>query len=48
MGRARPGDELLVLTRCYSYMKPLKGGSPSVAKPTTLGHKEEHFCFHIF
>ena len=23
------------LTRCHSYMKPLKGGSPFMAKPTT-------------
>ena len=30
-----PGDEPLTLMRCHSYMKPLKGGSPSVAKPTT-------------
>ena len=34
-------DHPLILTRCltvvsfHSYMKPLKGGSPSVAKPTT-------------
>ena len=35
MGRS-PGDELLTLTRCHSFgLKPLKGGSPSVAKPTT-------------
>ena len=33
MGRS-PGDEPLTLTRCHSYMKPLKGGSPSVAEPT--------------
>ena len=30
-----PGDELLILTRCHSYMKPLKGVSPLVAKLTT-------------
>ena len=30
-----PGDEPLTLTRCQSYMKLLKGGSPSVAEPTT-------------
>ena len=29
------GDEPLTLTRCHSYMKPIKGGSPSVAEPTT-------------
>ena len=29
------GDEPLILTRCHSNMKPLKGGIPSVAKPTT-------------
>ena len=31
------GDEPLILTRWHSYMmKPLKGGSPSVAKPLNL------------
>ena len=30
-----PGDEPLTLTGCHSYMKPLKGGSWSVAEPTT-------------
>ena len=33
--RRSPGDEPLTLTKCHSYMKPLKGGSPSVAEPTT-------------
>ena len=30
----RLGDDPLTLTRCHSYMKPLKGGSPSEAEPT--------------
>ena len=30
-----PGDESQTLTRCHSFMKSLKGGSPSVAEPTT-------------
>ena len=30
-----PGDEPQTLTRCHSYMKALKVGSPSVAEPTT-------------
>ena len=30
-----PGDEPLTLTRCHSFMNPLKGGSPFVAEPTT-------------
>ena len=30
-----PGDKPLTLTRCHSYMKPMKGGSPSAAEPTT-------------
>ena len=30
-----PGDEPLTLTRCHSYMKSLKGGSPFVAEPST-------------
>ena len=30
-----PGDEPLTLMRCHSYMKPLNGGSPFVAEPTT-------------
>ena len=34
MGRS-PGDEPLPLTRCHRYMKPLKGGSLSVAEPTS-------------
>ena len=34
MGR-RSGDEPLTLMRCHSKMKPLKGGSPYVAKPRT-------------
>ena len=29
------GDEPLTLMRCHSYMKPLKGGSPSVGEPNT-------------
>ena len=29
------GDESLTLMRCHSFMKPLKGGDLSVAKPTT-------------
>ena len=29
-----PRDELLTLMRCHNYMKPLKGGSQSVVKPT--------------
>ena len=29
------GDGPLTLTRCHSYMKPLKGGIPSMAKHTT-------------
>ena len=29
------GDEPLTLTRCHSYMQPLKGGSPFVAESTT-------------
>ena len=35
--RRSPGDEPLTLTRCYSckMSQPLKGGNPSVAKPTT-------------
>ena len=33
MGRST-GDEPLILTRCHSYMKGLKGGSPFVAEPT--------------
>ena len=33
MGRSL-GNEPLTL-RCHSYMKPLKGGSPPVAEPTT-------------
>ena len=28
------GDEHLTFTRCHSYMKTLKGGSPSVAEST--------------
>ena len=31
-----PGDEPLTLTICHSYMKPLKGGSPSGAEPCNL------------
>ena len=31
MGR-RSGDEPFTLMRLHSYIKPLKGGSPSVAK----------------
>ena len=27
-----PGDEPSTLTRCHSYMKPLKGGTSSAAK----------------
>ena len=30
-----PGDEPLKLMRCHSYINPLKGGSLSVAEPTT-------------
>ena len=30
-----PGVEHLTLKRCHSYMKPVKGGSLSVAEPTT-------------
>ena len=30
------GDEPLTLMRCHSYVKPLKGGSLSVAIPITL------------
>ena len=30
-----PGNEPLTLTRCHSYMKPWKGGNPSVAELTT-------------
>ena len=30
-----PGDEILTLTRCHSYKKPLKGESLSVAELTT-------------
>ena len=38
------GDEPLTLIRCtvvdcHSYMKPLKGGSPSVGEPTTYNLK---------
>ena len=33
--RCSPGDESMTLMKCHSYMKPLKGGGPSVAKPTT-------------
>ena len=29
------GNELQTLMRCHSYMKPLKGGTSSVAEPTT-------------
>ena len=31
-----PEDEPLTLTSCHSYMKPLEGGIPSVAEPTTV------------
>ena len=34
-GIARGGDKPLTLMKCHSYMKPLKGGSWSVADPTT-------------
>ena len=34
MGRS-PGDEPLTLTRCHSYMKPMKGGSLFLAELTT-------------
>ena len=44
MGRC-PGGEPSTLTRCHSYMNSLKGGSLSVAKPTTLGHKRDIFFF---
>ena len=30
-----PGDAPLTLTRCHSYMKPLKGESLFVAEPIT-------------
>ena len=40
-----PGDEPLTLTRCHSYMKPLKGGSSFVAESTT---KDKIFCFLSF
>ena len=30
------GDEPLTLTRCHSYMKPLKDGSPSVGQAYNL------------
>ena len=30
-----PGDKPLTLTRCHSYMEPVKGGSPFVAEFTT-------------
>ena len=33
--RHRLGDEPLTLIRYHSYMNPWKGGSLSVAKPTT-------------
>ena len=36
-------DEPLTLMRCHSYMKPLKGGSPSVAE-----HKGRTFVFLLF
>ena len=48
MGRI-PGDESLTLTRYHSYMKPLKGGSQSVAEPTTLnGIKGKIYFFILF
>ena len=33
--RCNPGDEPLTLTRYHGYMKTLKGGSLSMANPTT-------------
>ena len=47
MGRSQ-GDKLLTLMICHGFMKPWKGGNPSVAIPTTYEHKGENFFFHIF
>ena len=41
------GDKPLTLTRCHSFMKPWKGGNPSVAKPT-IKRKKESFYFFIY
>ena len=46
MGRS--GEEPLTLTRCHSFMNPLKGGDVSVAKPRTYEHKGENFFFISF
>ena len=35
LGGRNPGDKPLTLTRCYSYMNLLKGGSPFVVENTT-------------
>ena len=43
----RRRDKPLALTRCHSYMYSFKGGSPSVAKPTTEGHKGEIFFLSL-
>ena len=43
-----PGDKPLILMRCQSYMKTLKGGISSVAEPTTFkGDKWENFLFFL-
>ena len=42
-----PGDEPLTLTRCHSYTKPVKGGSPFVPSLQLKGHKGK-ICFSSF
>ena len=41
------GDEPQTLMGCHSYLKPLKVGSPSVAKPKNLKGKREKFLFFL-
>ena len=45
-----PRDEPLIMMNAtvvswHSYMKPCKGGSPSVVEPISKGHNEENLCF---
>ena len=40
-----PRDEPLTLTRCHSYIKPLKGGIRLWPTVQLKGHKGENFCF---
>ena len=40
-----PGDEPLTFVRSHRYTKPWKGGSPSVAEPTTERALRGKFLF---